>query len=61
MKLTGRHLLRGHGRHRAPRVPGQLVGQRFTYCPGCGDLVSHTIHGQLLVCAEGHEQPAGGA
>ncbi|TVZ96465.1 hypothetical protein [Streptomyces sp. BK340] len=42
------------------RPHGSVVGQRFTYCPGCGGLTAHTVHGPLLRCAEGHEQPAGG-
>ena len=31
MKLTTRHLIRGRGQHRAPRLPGQLAAQRFVH------------------------------
>ncbi|MFJ8146612.1 hypothetical protein ACIQ6R_16295 [Streptomyces sp. NPDC096048] len=54
MKLTVRHLVRGLGRHRAPRIPGQLAAQRFAHCPACGVETATTIHGQALLCAEGH-------
>ncbi|MFF7130335.1 hypothetical protein [Streptomyces sp. NPDC008240] len=59
MKFTARHLFRGHGRHRAPRLPGQLVEQRIVNCPACGVETAATVHGQLVRCAEGHE--VGGA
>ena len=49
-------MLRPTGLHRPHAA---IVEQRFTYCPGCGDLVSHTVHGQLMRCTEGHEQAGG--
>ncbi|MFD8234056.1 hypothetical protein ACFV20_19510 [Streptomyces sp. NPDC059696] len=54
MKLTVRHLLRGVGRHRAARVPGQLTTQRFAFCPACEVETAATIHGSALLCTEGH-------
>ncbi|KUN02774.1 hypothetical protein AQI95_24855 [Streptomyces yokosukanensis] len=54
MKLTARHLFRGHGRHRSPRVPGQITEQRFVNCPECKVETAATVHGTALLCAEGH-------
>lgn len=54
MKLTVRHLLHGTGRHRAARVPGQLVQQQFVNCPTCGVETAATRHGAALLCTEGH-------
>ncbi|WP_370665373.1 hypothetical protein [Streptomyces sp. IBSBF 2507] len=59
MKLTVRHLVRGLGRHRAPRIPGQLARQRFIHCPTCGVDTAATIHGSLVVCTEGHHVQGG--
>lgn len=64
MKLTTRNLLRGQGQHHAPRppAPGALVGQEFVRCVPCGGIESAaTRHGDVLRCAEGHVQSAGGA
>lgn len=64
MKLAARYIGRARGRHRAPRIPGQLVGTRFVHCPTCGVEIAATVHGSVLLCAEGHQvegQPIGGA
>lgn len=45
------------GAHR--RQPGQLVPQRFVHCLACGVEIAATVHGRLVLCAEGHEQPGG--
>ena len=55
MKLTARHLFRGHGRHRANRLPGQLFATRLIHCDPCGGLAAATVHGALLRCTEGHQ------
>ena len=65
MKLyPSRYIGRANGRHRAqPQlVPGALVDTRFVRCGTCGGVESAaTVHGDLVRCAEGHAQPAGGA
>jgi hypothetical protein len=38
------------GQHR----PG-IVPMRFVDCPACGVGTAATVHGQLVLCAEGHE------
>ncbi|MFI2426555.1 hypothetical protein ACH5A7_21075 [Streptomyces sp. NPDC018955] len=42
------------GRHRTPRIPGQLARQRFVHCPACRVETTATIHGSALLCAQGH-------
>jgi hypothetical protein len=54
VKLTARHLFRGHGRHRAARTPGPVVAQRLVNCRECGGLTAATVHGTLLRCTENH-------
>ena len=54
MRLTVRHLIRGHGRHRAPRPYAALVDQTFVNCPTCGVETAATRHGAALLCTEGH-------
>lgn len=49
-----RYIGRARGRHRAPRIPGQLVPQRFVHCPACGVETAATVHGTALLCTEGH-------
>jgi hypothetical protein len=67
VKLTHRQLVSHFGQHRKPKpsaVPGALVGQRFVTCAPCGGVESAaTVYGDgvLVLCAEGHEQPLGGA
>lgn len=59
MKLTYRGLVSHFGRHRTPRIPGQLTTQRFAHCPTCGVETATTTHGRALLCAEGHTIPGG--
>lgn len=54
MKLTVRHLIRGHGRHRAARPFAALVEQAFVNCRMCGVETAATRHGTALLCTEGH-------
>ena len=55
MRLTtALHRLRGHGRRRAARVPGQLARPEFVHCPRCGADTAATRHGTALLCTEGH-------
>jgi hypothetical protein len=62
VKLTHRYIGRATGQHRKPApVEGGLVAQTLVMCPQCKALKAATIHGGLVVCAERHEQPAGGA
>lgn len=49
------------GKHRGPRFPGQVATQRFVACGPCGVETAATVHGDQLLCAEGHIVPAGGA
>lgn len=61
--LPVRYFGRAVGRHRAvqPSAPGAPVGQEFVHCSPCGGVESAaTRHGDVLRCAEGHVQPAGG-
>jgi hypothetical protein len=53
MKLTVRYFGRATGRHRAPRVPGQLAPQEFVHCPTCKTTCAATVHGTALLCTEG--------
>jgi hypothetical protein len=55
VKLTARHLFRGHGRHRVGRLPGQLFHTRLVHCTQCGGLAAATVHGSLLRCTDGHQ------
>jgi len=55
LRVAGVHT----GRHRGPRFTGQLVPQRFVDCPTCGVATAATVHGRLVLCAEGHEQVGG--
>lgn len=59
MKLTYRAVVSHFGRHRAPRIPGQLARQRFIHCPTCGVDTAASIHGSLVVCTEGHHVQGG--
>ncbi|OXS35428.1 hypothetical protein CHR28_10495 [Streptomyces sp. XY006] len=54
MRLTLRHLWRGHGRHRSQRPYAALVQQAFVHCRSCGVETAATVHGAALRCAEGH-------
>jgi len=65
-----RYFGRATGRHRAPQdpqsvfppvPPSAVVPQAFVHCKPCGVETAATIHGGLLRCTEGHEQPGGGA
>ncbi|MFD3929720.1 hypothetical protein [Streptomyces sp. NPDC058614] len=42
------------GKHRGPRFPGQVTVQRFVHCSACGVETAATVHGSVLLCAEGH-------
>lgn len=46
------------GQHR-PR--GAVVDTRFVDCTPCGVSTAASVHGGTVLCAEGHQQPAGGA
>jgi hypothetical protein len=46
------------GQHR-PR--GAIVGTRFVDCTPCGVSTVASVHGGTVLCAEGHQQPVGGA
>lgn len=59
MKLTARHLIRGRGFHRRPRVaprpplrpllrPEEALDNRFAYCPA---EERHTLHALLRIGA----------
>lgn len=49
------------GKHRA-RPDGALVDTMFVACGPCGGVESAaTVHGGVVLCAEGHQQPVGGA
>lgn len=61
MKFTHRALVSHYGRHRAPRLPGQLTQQQFILCPHCGVETAATRHGDALLCTEGHVLVPGGA
>jgi hypothetical protein len=58
-----RYIGRANGRHRAqPQlVPGAIADTRFVNCGKCGGVESAaTVHGKVVLCAEGHQQVAGG-
>lgn len=60
MRLTAAlHRLTGRGRRGAARVPGQLASQRIIHCPSCGVDTAATVHGNLVVCSEGHHVQGG--
>ncbi|MFF7550888.1 hypothetical protein ACFZCU_45900 [Streptomyces canus] len=46
------------GQHR-PR--GAIVDTRFVDCTPCGVSTVASVHGGTVLCAEGHQQPVGGA
>lgn len=54
MRLLARYLVRATDRHRAPRPHAAVVEQRFVACTVCGVETAATVHGLLLLCAEGH-------
>ena len=51
--LPTRYFGRATGQHRA-RPAGAIVDQDFAHCARCKTTVPVTVHGDLLVCAEGH-------
>ncbi|WP_225825660.1 hypothetical protein [Streptomyces naphthomycinicus] len=59
LRLVGVHT----GKHRGPRaVPGAIVITEFVTCTACGGVeTAATRHGDIVRCAEGHEQPGTGA
>lgn len=48
------------GKHRPQRPAGAVVDTRFVHCTPCGVETAASVHGGIVRCSEGHDQPAGG-
>lgn len=47
------------GQHR-PRPELAVVDTQFVHCTPCGVETAASVHGGIVRCSEGHDQPAGG-